>query len=1082
PAGTSCESLSYTSSDDNVASVDGSGFVTGKSSGTAEITVTCDSLPPIKTNVNVKTYLKDIGVVESSVQLNLANKDGEGKVLYSINYTPNPTVFDGTISCESSHPDIVEVVSQDNGKCQINGKAIGESDITISYSEKSEVKQTVKVVVVNDQALERIELNVSTIELDANPFKVPLNNTYQLEPVLFPDTATNKEIEYSTGSSGIVCATVSQDGLITAVKTGIITITVTSKQNPDVNDFVVVTVTNSKPESITLSDITIDTESSETSKKIPITIGPAGTNCTTLTYESLNPSVATVDASSGVVTAAATQGTATIKATCDDLTAEGVVTLLQHATSVNITNGDSANLNLANKDGSGKLLYTINYELLPSGNTDTAKCESSDEALVEVVSTSNSECQINAKAVGTPTVTISSTERPDVKSVVSFNIVNNVDANRIDGIPATITLDVNTLRDPLHNTRQLEPQVFPVGATTPTTYSVTPSGVVSVSSSGLITAENTGVATVTVTNGSVSVQTEVTVETSLASSITLDETSKTLDYIRQETYKIEPNVLPASAASSIKCESSEPLKVSVEGCTIKAVGAGSAIITVSSIYDSEVKATLNVAATKTLEMYFSTKNTVVLSESGANLYAWGDSNNYATGLGTVVDQNSPQPPHEDSQLQGKIVSHIAGGNDGFVALTTEGKLYGWGPTRISSLEDSYVQYPKLNPTLENITITKLVSGSFAISDTGKLYSWGYNTHGVLGLGDETGRKTPEQVTALDSVVVSDVITQNTATYAITNAGKVYAWGNNENGQLGIGSTDNRATPQLITALQDKIVSKIIINTDNNYYAAQVFAITSDNLVYSWGKNTNGELGIGSNTDSTTPQLVTFTGLGDGEYIADIIGGGYTLDAMYAITNKGRVYSWGDNQNGQLGHNDTTARNTPTIITALDGKTVTKVIRGYYAVYAITTENKLYSWGRYYDGGLGRTNVDTYIPVAIDVFNGKVIKDFIVQRNWAHQFVLTNDGKLYSWGDNASHTDGVLGLESSDNMVYTPTLIPALSDKVVTKIYYGDQRNMYAITNDNTVYAWGSNYSCQLGVGLTDGSCQNKSAPTLITFP
>ena len=85
--------------------------------------------------------------------------------------------------------------------------------------------------------------------------------------------------------------------------------------------------------------------------------------------------------------------------------------------------------------------------------------------------------------------------------------------------------------------------------------------------------------------------------------------------------------------------------------------------------------------------------------------------------------------------------------------------------------------------------------------------------------------------------------------------------------------------------------------DGNQYYSQVYALTSDHKVYSWGLNSEGQLGIGTGEggvleNHTTPQLVTFATLSDGEYIEDINADGFSLRCVFALTNKGKLYAWG----------------------------------------------------------------------------------------------------------------------------------------------------------------------------------------------
>ncbi|MBQ3034003.1 MAG: hypothetical protein IJD28_06455, partial [Deferribacterales bacterium] len=142
------------------------------------------------------------------------------------------------------------------------------------------------------------------------------------------------------------------------------------------------------------------------------------------------------------------------------------------------------------------------------------------------------------------------------------------------------------------------------------------------------------------------------------------------------------------------------------------------------------------------------------------------------------------------------------------------------------------------------------------------------------------------------------------------------------------------------------------------------------------------------------------------------------------------------------------------------------------VYALTSDNMVYSWGRSY---LGRTG-EGHTPAPVEALTGKILKDFINPQHslGTYLFALTNDGKVYSWGRS---DNGSLG-HGAETDVSTPTVINGFDGKVISRIYVGDNGNIYAVANDNTVYAWGVNEKGILGVGDTE----NKNIPTLVTFP
>lgn len=264
--------------------------------------------------------------------------------------------------------------------------------------------------------------------------------------------------------------------------------------------------------------------------------------------------------------------------------------------------------------------------------------------------------------------------------------------------------------------------------------------------------------------------------------------------------------------------------------------------------------------------------------------------------------------------------------------------------------------------LKNVHVKKFVNDSgyalYAIATDGKVYSWGNNSYGTLGLGDDDDKWAPTLIAGLEGKNIKEIICNNGSVFALTNDGKVYSWGYNNYGQLGLGNTSNIYTPTLITSLQTQTVEKIICNSTN------AFALTSDGKVYSWGENYNGVLGTGDYNNSYTPKLNT--GL-QTKTIKDIT---ITESNGFAITTSGEIYSWGYNNYGQLGLGHGSTVNTPTKITTLNGISIKEVIGTGESTFAITTSNEVYAWGhnKYPPAlGLGHYN-DVNIPTKISSLN------------------------------------------------------------------------------------------------------------------
>jgi uncharacterized repeat protein (TIGR02543 family) len=202
--------------------------------------------------------------------------------------------------------------------------------------------------------------------------------------------------------------------------------------------------------------------------------------------------------------------------------------------------------------------------------------------------------------------------------------------------------------------------------------------------------------------------------------------------------------------------------------------------------------------------------------------------------------------------------------------------------------------------------------------------------------------------------------------AVTSTGRVYAGGWNGVGQLGDGTTTNRSSPTLITfaALQ----TGETIQSVNAGGGAHSLAVTSTGRVYAWGLNEQGQLGDGTTTNRSTPTLITFTGLQTGETIQNVDAG--QLHSL-AITTTGSVYTWGLNEHGQLGYGTTTNRSSPTRRTSFGltfRETIQSVSAGQVNSLAITTTGRVFAWGWNGSGQLGDgTTTNRLWPLHLNVY-------------------------------------------------------------------------------------------------------------------
>ncbi|MCI5604895.1 MAG: hypothetical protein MR413_04525, partial [Clostridia bacterium] len=234
-------------------------------------------------------------------------------------------------------------------------------------------------------------------------------------------------------------------------------------------------------------------------------------------------------------------------------------------------------------------------------------------------------------------------------------------------------------------------------------------------------------------------------------------------------------------------------------------------------------------------------------------------------------------------------------------------------------------------------VMPMVSGgnahAVALRDNGDVYVWGRNNEGQLGDGTTVSKMYPIKVNFPGGEAIKYVHAGMNVTYAVTEDGKVYAWGQNTNGLIGNGTTDSIAhsTPELVqemtsTGTLQPLSGIARIESGNTH----TLALTNDGHVYAWGQNTYGQLGNGdtSNSDQIFRDANTPAGIYaaqkvyrgesasessaelDSWYIQDVIDIAAGNSFSAALKADGTVWTWGLNNNYQLGINDTVTRPVP----------------------------------------------------------------------------------------------------------------------------------------------------------------------------
>ena len=348
------------------------------------------------------------------------------------------------------------------------------------------------------------------------------------------------------------------------------------------------------------------------------------------------------------------------------------------------------------------------------------------------------------------------------------------------------------------------------------------------------------------------------------------------------------------------------------------------------------------------------------------------------------------------------------------------------------------------------------AGVVVADPTPKLWSWGYNAFGQLGLGNTTSRSSPVQVGALTNW--AEVFGGTNRSFAIKTDGTLWAWGDNTVGALGLGNTTHRSSPVQVGALTDwsgaKISSRLF----------DTLAVKSNGTLWAWGQNYQGALGLGNTTSRSSPvQVGALTNWAE-------VSIGYCN--VLAVKTDGTLWSWGFGIYGALGQGNTTTRSSPVQVGALTNWS--KVFAISVAGLATKTDGTLWSWGKNNRGQLGQGNTtDRSSPVQIGALTtwskiagtGSLYRSFGTYISGLFSSIKT-DGTLWSWGSNQYGQLGLGNVTDRSSPVQVGALTTWSKLSINGDMLYENGTNIAVIKTDGTLWAWGTNHTGAFANGLT----------------
>jgi len=340
--------------------------------------------------------------------------------------------------------------------------------------------------------------------------------------------------------------------------------------------------------------------------------------------------------------------------------------------------------------------------------------------------------------------------------------------------------------------------------------------------------------------------------------------------------------------------------------------------------------------------------------------------------------------------------------------------------------------------------------------------WGEGAHGKLGLGDTQRQDYPVvlDIDNFDGEGLKDIRCGHNTTAAITESGRLYMWGSQKYFLCGNGvSSGYYDTPTVVEFFKDKPVRDVQLGPTTT------FVITESGSLYSWGwgggLTSAGCLGHGDWESREEPTVVEFF---EDKKLMDVAVGGYHATS---VVEGGRVYSWGRGAYGRLGVGASSDHHTPTEVPLFEYQPAKYVAAGDAYCSALTENGQLYSWGANDNLQLGigpSPTLDVQSmeadPQAVRGVNYSMCAATAIACGGKHGIALMTDGKAYEWGAHRSAIANLVEYLDDEWGVAAPG--EKLTDFKVTDISAG--KNFSAVvTETGEMFTWGGTTKC-LGIG------------------
>jgi alpha-tubulin suppressor-like RCC1 family protein/Tol biopolymer transport system component len=431
-----------------------------------------------------------------------------------------------------------------------------------------------------------------------------------------------------------------------------------------------------------------------------------------------------------------------------------------------------------------------------------------------------------------------------------------------------------------------------------------------------------------------------------------------------------------------------------------------------------------------------------------SMKCWGRNDGGALGDGSRTDRARAVAV----QGLGGPVRSIASGANHTCAVLAQGALHCWGDEYPLGAFEGGSTVARPYPGFES-GYTQVDAGNVhacALRVDGAIKCLGDNLYGVFGNGPIDGSRGSDFTVGLEPGIVQ-VAAGGDHTCARNAAGGLQCWGRNTRGQLGLGSTTKRLTPTPVAGLDRGVVA---VASGGGHGCA----LTDTGAVKCWGSNSQSQ--VGDDTDRLRLTQVDVLDLGNGVR-ALAVGG----DHSCAITRERRVLCWGANHDGRLGDGGDLNRGRPTPVLGLGESDMAAIAVGAQHACALSIEGAVYCWGINTDGQLGDgSNESRRRAVPVSGLDRGVRA---ITAGYDHACAITTAGALKCWGSNSHGQLGDASITDRNTPVDVVGLVAGVS------AVGAGAAHTCAVLGGGEVKCWGYSF---FGRVLGDGSEQDRSVP------